>query len=365
MKLKSFNKTYKLPFKYQVPNTSKEFIKQKSFKFSRIKFLKRKLYLIVNRQIKLEVLKILPEHRHILWINLSAPSLGDSLMDLSSRVLLEDKTIDLFTNFKNKNLYENDEFFSCIYSDISQFKKHNYDLVIIDSFSTRSVKIKAKIAAKVPFVGIFGYYNGPEVNRVLYSFHQMNNLLGYRLNQEEIDECAKPYISISNNDKDVIKELELPNDFIAIVIGGEWSFRTFDKWDLLIEKLMNLNHKSKFILIGSSNGSKSSNQVIAKLNSNRIINYVSKFTFNQAVEVISNAKYVVCCDGGLMHGANSVGAPIVPLLAKLNSEMQLTKANKCFPLYDESSVNNIPLDKILLKCQEAWNSLTEETKGNF
>ena len=62
-----------------------------------------------------------------------------------------------------------------------------YDLVIIDSYSTRSLKIKIKHLKNTPYIGMYGYYNGPEVNRVLYSFHQMNALLGYANKEEKIN----------------------------------------------------------------------------------------------------------------------------------------------------------------------------------
>ena len=48
------------------------------------------------------------------------------------------------------------------------------------------IKIKSKVAPKIFFVGIYGYFNGPEVNRILFSFHQMNNLLGYAYSENEI-----------------------------------------------------------------------------------------------------------------------------------------------------------------------------------
>ena len=50
-------------------------------------------------------------HKEILWINISAPSLGDSLTDLSSRTMLSDRKVDLFTDKKNSDLYKDDFIF--------------------------------------------------------------------------------------------------------------------------------------------------------------------------------------------------------------------------------------------------------------
>jgi ADP-heptose:LPS heptosyltransferase len=361
--VKEFKRTYTLPFNYVIPNSTDVLLRTSSPKSSKVKFIKRKLYLLLKRQSHLEIDKIFPLHQNILWINISAPSLGDSLMDLSSRVMLYDRKIDLYTDKKNAMLYKHDSLINSVFYKLNQVKQNKYDLVIIDSFSTRSVRFKEKIAPLTPFVGMFGYYNGPEVNRVLFSFHQMNKLLGSVSSESEINNIAKPSIFISNGDKKIINSLKLPKDFIAIVIGGEWSFRTFNKWDCVIEKLIKLNKKRKIILIGSYNGIADAKLIIKSISSDYVINLVAKLSFNQTAEVISNSKYIVCCDGGLMHAANAVGAIAVPLLAKLDSDMQLTRANNSFPLFDKINVNNIPVENIVLKCQEASNFADSHHEG--
>ena len=58
-------------------------------------------------------------------------------MDLSSRVLLAGKKIDLLTDKKNANLYSNDLYFSSVFTSYKDVISENYDLVIVDSYSTR------------------------------------------------------------------------------------------------------------------------------------------------------------------------------------------------------------------------------------
>lgn len=355
IKVVKFKKTFTLPFDFEIPNSTREILKTKSLPSSRIKFIKRYLYLALKRQTSLEIYNILPDHRNILWINISAPSLGDTLMDLSSRTLLPGRKIDLFTVKSNFNIYKNDPYFSEVHYKFSQVTPKKYDLVILDSYSTRSVYIKTQIDCLAPFVGMFGFYNGPEVNRVLYSFHQMNNLLGYQYNDKEINKLSKPSIYISKGDKEFIKRQKLPSEFIAIVIGGEWCFRTFNNWDLVIQELIKLNNSIKIILIGSGNGIKTANLIIDKFSNNNVLSYVSKFTFNQTAELIYQAKFIVCCDGGLMHAAHSVGTTSVSLLARLDSDMQLTEAINSFPIFDDLDVNNISIESIVSRCREAAN----------
>jgi hypothetical protein len=47
-----------------------------------------------------------------------------------------------------------------------------------------------------------------------------------------------------------------------------------------------------------------------------------------------------------MHAANAVNTPIVPLLARLNEQMQLTDSICSFAVFDELDVNNIDIKNI-------------------
>ena len=351
--MSGYRKTYTLPFKFEIPNYSKAFLKETSVINRWWKYIKRYIYIVIKRQHKLEVFNILPKYKKILWINVSAPSLGDSLMDLSGRLLLKDCKVDLFTDKKNSDLYKDDFLFSKVFTDIKQVGECRYDLVVLDSYSTRSVDIKVKIARVTPFVGMFGYYNGPEVNRVLFSFHQMNNLLGYVKNENELNKIARTSISISSADQKLIQKTELPSSFIAIVIGGEWNYRTYNKWDCVIEKLISKDNNINIVLIGSDNAKDKAKVIFEKFGNYNIFNCVAKFTFNQTAEIISRAQILLCCDGGLMHSANAVNTTIVALFARLTEEMQLTESISSFSLFDKDNVNNILVEDILNKYKEA------------
>jgi hypothetical protein len=347
-----FEKTYKLPFRFNIPNYIQNFLVDSSMLKCRIKYVKRLLFLIIKGQKFLEINKVMPEHKRILWINISAPSLGDSLMDLSSRILLEDKTIDLFTNKKNANLYKNDQTFNSIYTNKVDVELFIYDLVIIDSFSTRSIDIKSQIASKTNYVGMFGYFNGPEVNRVLYSFHRMNQLLGYFKSENKINEIAKCSISISKSDEELVRSLKLPSKYIAIAIGGEWKYRTYRNWIEVIKGLFQIDEDLTIVLVGSKNAEDSISKFL-KLNSSlNIINCVNQYTFNQTSEIIKRAKLLLCCDGGLMHSANAVGTPTISMFARLSPKMQLTQSINAKTFYDRKDVNNILSKDIIIKYQE-------------
>jgi ADP-heptose:LPS heptosyltransferase len=350
-----FKKTYKLPFRYEIPQYIEIFLKQGGLLKRWIKYLKRYLFITIKRQRSLELFSISPKHQNILWINVSAPSFGDSLMDLSSRVLLEGKKIDLFTTKKMADIFTNDNRFNNVYSTKDLVPKNNYNLVIVDSFSTRSIKLKCKIAPKANFIGMYGYFNGPEVNRVLFSFHQMNNHLGYYKSEKEINSYAKTSIYISDNDQAIINKANLPNNFIAIVLGGEWSYRSYKKWDKVVKYILRKDSNLNIVLVGSDNGSEIAKKITLEFKDNNVFNYVARYSFNQTSQIISQAHILFCCDGGLMHAANALNKTIIPLFARLTPEMQLTDCAKAFPLFDYQNVNNIKAEDVVERYYEAIN----------
>ena len=358
-----FEKTYTLPFKFHIPNYTQEFLKKKSVIKIWFKFLKRYLYINLKSQKLLEIYSILPKHNNILWINISAPSLGDSLMDLSSRIMLKGRKVDLFSDNKNAGLYNDDSIFSTIYTDKKQVDKNKYDLVIIDSYSTRSIHVKADIADLTPFVGMFGYYNGPEVNRALFSYHKMNHLLGYVKNEDELNKLAKTSISVSSSDKKNIQKLKLPLNYVAIALGGEWGYRTYQKWNRVIEKIIRKDNEINIVLLGSSNANNIVKEIVDKFSNYNIFDCVDKFTFNQTAQIIKRAQILLCCDGGLMHSANAVNTPIVALFAGLSPEMQLTESIRAFSVYDKNDVNNISVKDVLTKYKEATNFVHSHPLG--
>ena len=346
--MSGFSKTFTLPFESKIPSYTDDFLRNASLLKFKLKYFRRQIYLTYKKQKSLEIHSILPKHQKILWINLSAPSLGDSLMDLSSRILLHNKQVELFTNVKNASLYQHDKIFKAVFTKKEELINFKYDLIIVDSFSTRSICIKHQIAPRTNYVGMFGLFNGPEVNRVLFSFNRMNQLLGQIHNKDELNDIAKCTIAISKSDKRIIDNLGLPSSYIAISIGGEWQHRTYQNWQNIITGIVELGLDTPIVLVGSKNAEVTAREITQMHSSVNIINCVNKCSFNQTSEIIKRAKVFLCCDGGLMHAANAVNTPIIVMLARLSAKMQLTKPINAEILYDEKDVNNIMSKDFLL-----------------
>lgn len=343
-----FERTFNFPFKNNIPNYSERHFHEVSLYKRVFKFIRRYMFILAHGQKNLEVFSITAKDSRILWLNYSAPSIGDSLMDLSSRVLLEGKKVDLFTSSKNAHLYFDDDIFNEVYSELDEFKDKKYDIVIIDSYSTRSIRIKSKILPKTPYVGMFGFYNGPEVNRTLFSFNQMNNLLSNLLTDDELLSIAKNSINISENDKSLVDNL-VPNYYVTIVLGGEWEYKTYSNWKSLINIIFSEHKNINIVLVGSNNAVNESHSVMKKFNNKQLTNLVSELSFNQTAEVIRRSQILICCDGGLMHAGKAVGVKIISLLARLDSEILNTPIDNVISLFDKNNVNNIRVEDLYEK----------------
>jgi len=344
-----YKETYTLPFAHDIPCYLYSYHRQIKKPSRIIKFLKRYFYLAATKEIKNEKNRILDSHKKILWINKSAPSLGDSLMDLSSRSLLFSRDVDLYTDEKNAHIYENDRIFKNIFYDTKNIKGQEYDLIILDSYSVRTVRIKKKLYPGTDFVSMFGFFNGPEVNRVLFSFNRLNFLLGLELSSSKIQKIARPSMSIRK-----AKSIKLPKTYITIAVGGEWDYRTYNYWPEVIMRILGDYKNIKIVLVGSENGRKCSELIMSKSSEKQVIDCVGKYSFRETAKIISESQIFIGCDGGLMHAANCFQRVLVPLFARLEPKMQLTKNMIAFPEFDEDDVNNISIEAIIRNFDRAF-----------
>ena len=305
------------------------------------KFFKRRLFCAVFVQrfgLTTECARISDKHQRILWINWAAPSLGDSLMDLSARVLLQGRDITLLTHPKNAVLYMRDPIFQSVFSDPRALRKNanvdRFDLVICDAFSPRVLIKKLLVAPRTPFVGLYGYVNGFEVHRTLFAFARMKELLDLRV---ELTHPVRPTIGYG---------VDLPpkNYDVCIAVGGEWSFRTYRHWMAVVERL--LGEGRSILLVGSQNGADLANSICARFP--EVQSSVGRLDLSSIVREIGQAEVFIGADGGLWHVACALPIPTVVLFSDCqifdNRGQRVTRETPdmlCESLYHETEVSQI------------------------
>ncbi len=344
-----FYRTYTTPFKATIPaDLQTHFANTPVYKRFR-RFFLRYLYKNIALFNNKELTNITDEHKEILWIHLVDPYLGDSLMDLSSRILLQGKQVDLLTQTNVADIYKQDSIFNFVFTDPNECDANQYDVMIIDSYRHRGLRIVKKYLSSLPYVSLYGYYGGHNLNRTLFSFFRLNQLLFNPCNEQHIYDTAKPLLSISREDKQIVGHTKLTGDFITIAIGGREQNRIFNSWDKIVRAILAKELTTKIVLVGLQNASKES-QIISKNYASNIINLVGQYSFTQSAYIIQKSQVLLCCDGGLMHAANAVGTPIIALFCShVKPEMRITGESKDYALYDKYCVNNISTSNILKK----------------
>ena len=303
-----------------VPSDQKRFLQREVYKPRWIfKFIKRWVVLSLLGQRRRLVETVPPSVQRILWINLTAPSLGDSLMDLSARRLLADREVHLLTSGKNAALYVDDPYISKVMTEVSaarhEHARCSYDFIIVDSFSPRSLFPKVRIALDCPLVGVYGFLNGFEIHRTLYAYARVGYLL--RLPHEAL--CPR------------VTELKLGQDFqgetllspfkkrggvtVAIGIGGEWVFRTYSRWLEVITILVKETPDLSIVLLGSTNGLEDAARIERAVPSTQLLNLVGETSLAESCSVLRVCDVYLGADGGLWHMASACGLPTVALFA--------------------------------------------------
>lgn len=298
--------------------------------------------------------------RRVLWIYKGSPQIGDSLMDLASRVLLaqHDIQVDLCTDPHLAKLYHADDVFGSVFSDASQLISHTYDLVILDSFKWRCLEDKFKYLPRTPFVTMRGYFSGPEFNRTLFSFCRMNQLLEAGLSDAQLHARALPHLCSSQTDREATEAMAIPKDSIALAIGGASPERTYRHWDKVVAALLQHNESSRFVLLGSGNAIAMRDSILraADKHTVRIIDCVDRHTLTQTFEILRRCMLAVAADGGLLHIANAADIPTVSLFDRhIAPTLRLTAANQSITVQSAGTISDIPVDEIVHCIEQAMS----------
>jgi ADP-heptose:LPS heptosyltransferase len=336
-----------------VPSDQRRFLQHEVYKPRWIfKFIKRWALFSFLGQRRYLVETVPPSVKRILWINLTAPSLGDSLMDLSARRLLAGREVHLLTSGKNAGLYVDDPYVSKVMTEVEETRSEHarcfYDLIIVDSFSPRSLFPKVKIAPDCPLAGVYGFLNGFEVHRTLYAYARVGYLL--RLSHEAL----YPRVTELTLGQDLQGETTLSalkkrgRVTVAIGIGGEWAFRTYRGWLEVITILLNETPDLSILLLGSTNGLEDAARIECELSSTQVLNLVGKTSLAESCSVLRVCDVYLGADGGLWHMASACGIPTVAIFADcqlFNEEGEMVSRaspdQMCMSLITRHDVNDI------------------------
>ena len=308
--LRCMRRTFEFGFPESIPSDRSRFLEKDVFRVKwAFKYFKRQLFFWLTSQALFErdhLPRQAGRRLNLLWINLAAPSLGDSLMDLAPRPLLDEFNVDLLTAGKNCQLYARDQWFQRVTKDVGDCARWHrdckYDFVILDSYSPRVLMQKLRVAFSLPFVGLYGFVNGFEVHRTYFAFARMQFILRLKSPIPK-----RPVLKVRKN-----FQTPFQSGYVCLAVGGEWRFRTYRFWADVIQ-IVNRKHSVNWVLVGSENGRQSALEIEQQLV--ELCSYVGKLDLMNTAALIKGCKLFIGCDGGLWHIACALDRPSVALFA--------------------------------------------------
>ncbi|WP_321964323.1 glycosyltransferase family 9 protein [Paraburkholderia sp. J7] len=311
------------------------------------KYLHKQFLLKAHGQTRLEQAHLDASQR-ILWVY-AKRNFGDAAMDMAGRALLKGLgvRIDLLALPSLVPLFSEDDVFGKVYGDPSEVDARRYDAILLSEYNLPSIRIKTQHFAKLPYAGLFRYFNGPDRNQTCFSFASVNDVFSLGHDAGTLAALSKPYLASKPATRESVRALLPARPFIALAAGGVDPDRTYNRWSEVIELLSKYDNASaakEIVVLGSDNGTDIAQQLCASAPANvRIRSLTGKLAFLQAREIVAHAELFLGADGGLMHVAHTTQTPSVSLFRHQEPpSLRLTEACRSIGLQGSGNVDTIP-----------------------
>lgn len=335
--------TYTPPFAQPLPSNREAYARRASaFRLGWRRF-RRTAYLALHGQLQLQRERIEPQHRRILFIHSGMPQVGDALMDLACRDLFRGRhEVDLLINPHLLPLFAHDDVFARVYGDPAEAARNDYDLAILLTASSHSLREKLQWFRALPFVHQIGFYNGPEFHRTLFGYYRLSQLLGLPADPQAVLPVACPHMRAGEAAVQAVDALHLPPRYVVLAVGGVRGWRTYEHWPQVVQALP---AGLPVLLVGSGNGRASADAIVAAAapTGRTVIDRVDRHPLPEVYELLRRSAAVACADGGLLHVANAARVPTVALFAeRIDPSYRLTPANRSVAFHSPGEVSDAP-----------------------
>jgi heptosyltransferase-2 len=277
--------------------------------------------------------------QRILWLHIS-DNLGDSLMRLAPVQLLKNYQVDLYTTGCATQLFIANSYFNQVYTidtDAEVIKQQQYDLVILDAVQTNPLKKKLAVARATPFVTLHELFHfcRDDYNPIYFTWWRMQYLLREHYTAEMLPHLV---IDITSQAQQKIAELNIPENSIAIAVGGRETYRTYKHWSQVVALLQQQPYTS-ILLLGSENGAAIAAEIS---NQYSVKNYVAQFSLTETAAIIQQCTLLLCADGGLLHIANAVNTKTISLFAEELPQWRYVDDDDYCAIRADEQVSDIP-----------------------
>lgn len=342
---------YTPPFRHELPGTMAEMLARESWpeKVSQnCRLLRRWIWRQWNIPSNLVRDRLPPAPARLLWVHYSSRSIGDAIMELAGRTLLENYHLELLANRQHLELFASDPYFKRAFSNPEQLDEEQYDFVLLDIWNTRSLAFKRRVCPHLPCASLQGFFYGAVYNQVLFSCYRIHHLLGYPHEQERLRRYLRPRLFVET------EPCPLPpkgkSQRIALMLGGVYAFKTYQHWPDVLRRLQDQwpldRPVPEFVLVGSSNGQGLVEPALQACSRFEATSCVGALTLRQTARVLSTCDFFLGTDGGLMHCADALGVRGVALFGNIPPHLRLAPDSGMHTLFDTEAVSNIPSARV-------------------
>ena len=299
---------------------------------------KRDLLLLLTGQLQLAQAKVPQTAKRVLYVYLGTPQLGDSIMDLSSRVLWQERglQVDMFTHGSIAYFYAQDPSFNRVITDARDLDVH-YDFLVLQSYGAKCLKFKWRYFFSKPFMALHGHYYGCEFNRLEFADGAWRYALG--LPSVPSNEVCPPVFNLRLCH--ALRARKKCQIFLAV--GGVVAWRTYSHWADVIREASKRIPDIEWVLLGSANGLEQAASIMHTFaGSQSVINYVDAMPLEGVFELLQTAGLLVAADGGLLHVGRAAQAPVLGLFAgAIHPRMRFGRAEAAHVIHTASAVEQI------------------------
>ncbi len=270
--------------------------------------LQRQFVYRLSGQATLQCQAVAPHWKRGLFLYFGAGQIGDALMDLAPRSLLQQAGLrmDLLTSPGLAGLFQEDPWFERVGSDPQAFAAQGgYDFVITLSNKRRALQVKRSHFQHLPWLSLHESFCGPDFDRGGFAAQRLADLLGLQLSRNDLDVHARQKLkALDAPATDAFGQAAQPAAApVALCVGGVDPRRTYQQWDAVMGHLVAQGLRD-FVLVGSGNGQAAAQQLVQAFGASaRIDNRVGASTLGQTRALLQQASVLACSDGGLMHVA--------------------------------------------------------------
>jgi hypothetical protein len=302
----------------------------------------RELMLLANGQARRRVERVPEGVRRLLWVY-TWTTVGDAIMDLAPRILVpRHVAIDLLIAPALAPLFASDRRLRHVHTHPGTLDD-DIDFVLLDSFRSTSLRLKAKRFPALPFASMRGHNAGERFDRVAFADRRIRQLFGLAAG-----DVVQPRLDLGDVGGKVFAE---PRFRIAVQLGARIARQRYAHWNEALPKIVAGWPAEviapSFELLGQGESARKDLRAIGPaFVASHASNEIDSGDLRKSALDIAACDAFLGVDSGLMHVAVGVETPGLALFGGIDPAYRLRPGSSMASLYSEAEVSDTPPERV-------------------